>query len=149
MYQKSHCCKHILTGEQNFKIKTHHSLKINSAEQYEAQIILIGCCRSNGKNVIKFHKISPFSLWNCYETFYWFKTDAMQLKKGKKYRRYYFYVWEDLHGKAKNNIKSTITKWNQTMMKIIIHLRDRETLQRDLDRIRELSHHQPYEIKQE
>lgn len=59
LYRKFHCCKHILTREQNFKIKTHNFLKVNSVEQYEEQIILIGCCHSNAKNVIKFHKFPP------------------------------------------------------------------------------------------
>lgn len=76
---KSHGFKHIYTGKQNLRLKTHRFPQGNSGEQDEAQNILIGCHYSNGKNAVTFHKITLFFSQNRFGTFYRFKTEMQHI----------------------------------------------------------------------
>lgn len=65
------------TRNQDFRIKTHYFPKVNSAEQYEAQTILMGCHHS--QLFEKYYQVSQNYLLvppqNSCGMFYRFKTE--------------------------------------------------------------------------
>lgn len=89
------------TRKQNFRIKPHHFPKANSAEQYEAQtIILIGCQHSNCKNIKSFTKFLPSPSETAMEHSTDLKLSYNTTEGGKKMWKILL-PWEELDSKKK------------------------------------------------